>query len=84
MYRVTTDERSQPQIEALPQPAWAAFAELRVLLEVTPWSSDSINADNPDAGVRTRPFGADGQGLITFLILEELRRVDILDVLWIG
>ena len=25
-----------------------------------------------------------GQGLITYLILEEQRRVDILDVLWIG
>jgi len=37
-----------------------------------------------DAGVRTLPSGPDQQGLITYLILEDQRRVDILDVLWIG
>lgn len=84
MYRVTTDERSQPQIDALPHQAWATFAEIRVLLEVTPWSGISITAANPDSGVRTLPFGPGGEGLITYLILEEQRRVDLLDVLWIG
>jgi hypothetical protein len=54
MYWVTTDERSQPQIEALPQPG---VGEARVLLEVAPWSGESINAGKPDAGVRTLPFG---------------------------
>jgi hypothetical protein len=36
VYQVTLDERSQPQIEALPPAAGAAFAEARVLLEVSP------------------------------------------------
>ena len=84
MYRVTTDEQSQPQIDALPADALAFFAEARVGLEVTPWSGDSLNAANPDAGVRTLTFGPTGQGLITYLILDDQRRVDILDVLWIG
>ena len=38
----------------------------------------------PDAGVRTLTFGPAGQGMITYLILEDQRRVDILDVLWLG
>ena len=29
-------------------------------------------------------FGPSGEGMITYLILEDQRRVDILDVLWIG
>ena len=84
MYQVTTDEQSQPQIEALPPNAGAAFAEARVLLEVSPWSGESLNAANPDAGVRTLTFGPTDQGMITYLILEDQRRVDILDVLWLG
>ena len=84
MYRVTTDEQSQPQIEALPPAAGASFAEARVVLEVSPWSGESLNAANPDAGVRTLTFGPNGQGMITYLILEDQRRVDILDVLWLG
>lgn len=84
MYRVTTDERSQPQIEALPPAARAPFAEGRVLLEVAPWSGDPLFADKPDTGIRTITFGAAGQGMITYLILDMQRRVDILDVLWIG
>jgi hypothetical protein len=84
VYRVTTDDQSQPQIEALPPAAGASFAQARVVLEVSPWSGESLNAANPDAGVRTLTFGPAGQGMITYLILEDQRRVDILDVLWLG
>jgi hypothetical protein len=45
---------------------------------------DPINTAFPDAPVRTLVFGAQSQGLITYLILEDQRRVDILKVLWIG
>lgn len=84
MYRVTTDEQSQPQIEALPSAAEAPFAEARVVLEVSPWSGDPLLADRPDTGIRTLTFGPCGQGMITYLIFEDQRRVDILDVVWIG
>lgn len=30
-------------------------------MEVTPWSGESLNAANPDAGVRTLPFGPVGR-----------------------
>jgi hypothetical protein len=84
VYRVTTDDRSQPEIDALPADALASFAEARVVLEVSPWSGESLNFAKPEAGVRTLTFGPIGEGLITYLILEDQRRVDILDVLWIG
>lgn len=84
MYEVTTDERSQSQIEALPSAAAAPFAEARVTLEVSPWSGDPLIATQPDTGIRTLIFGHSGEGMITYLILDMQRRVDILDVLWIG
>jgi hypothetical protein len=84
VYRVTTDERSQPQIDALPTEALAAFAEARAMLEVAPWGGDPLDDGNPDAPVRTLPFGPIQQGLLTYLILERERRVDLLDVLWLS
>ena len=44
---------------------------------------EPLFTDRPDGGLRTLTFGRSG-GMITFLILEDQRRVDILDVLWIG
>ncbi|MGH3697421.1 MAG: hypothetical protein ACRDRX_26140 [Pseudonocardiaceae bacterium] len=84
MYRVTTDEQSQPQIDTLPPEALALFSETRVVLEVAPWGGDSLNDDDPDAPVRSLAFGPAHQGLVTYLILERQRRVDVLDVLWLG
>ena len=84
MYQVTTDQQSQPQIEALPADALSPFAGARVVLEVAPWSGEPLIATRPDSGLRTLTFGPSGQGMITFLILEDQRRVDILDVLWVG
>ncbi|MEJ7630766.1 MAG: hypothetical protein WKF54_14350 [Nocardioidaceae bacterium] len=84
MYRVTTDEQSQPQIDALPPDALASFAEARAVLEVAPWGGDSLNDDNPDAPVRSLAFGSTHQGLVTYLIVERRRRVDVLDVLWLS
>lgn len=83
MYEVTTDHRSQVQIDALPTEAREPFAEACRVLELVPWNGDSLNSDNPDAPVRTLAFGATRRGLLTYLVLEELRRVDVLDVLWL-
>lgn len=84
MYHVTTDEQSQPQIDALPPHALAPFAETCAVLEVAPWGGDSLNDDNPDAPVRSLTFGPTHQGLVTYLIVERQRRVDVLDVLWLS
>ena len=53
MYRVETDEQAQGQADALPADAITAYAELRAMLEVSPWSGEPINIRNPDGPVRT-------------------------------
>ena len=83
MYLVETDGQAKPQVDALPAEALAPFAELRVVLETSPWTGRSINVrSNPDAAVRVLSFGSFGQ--VVYLILEEQRRVDILMVQWAG
>lgn len=53
------------------------------MIEVAPWSGDPLDDDAPDAAVRTLPFGPVHQGLVTYLLLERDRRVDLLDVIWL-
>ncbi|MGH3978218.1 MAG: hypothetical protein ACRDRZ_04335 [Pseudonocardiaceae bacterium] len=84
MYTVTTDDRSHQQVDALPAEALAAFAEARTMLEVAPWNGAPYNTLKPDSPMRAVSFGAEGQGDIVYLILEDLQRVDVLVVLWMG
>jgi len=39
-----------------------------------------LRDDNPDCAVRTLPFGR--AGLVTYLILDDQRRVDVLNIVW--
>lgn len=82
MYKIRTDWQSDQQIAALPGEALASCAEARTLLEVSPWSGYPIHRRNPDGPVRAQPFG--DSGLVTYLILEDQRLVDIVEVLWAG
>lgn len=84
MYRLEPDEQAQQQIEALPAAALAGYAELATLLELSPWSGDPVNDNNPDGPVRSLTFGPQHEGMVTYLILDDQRRVDVLDVLWLG
>lgn len=52
-------------------------------LELAPWSGRSVNPErNPDAPVRNLPFGA--AGMLTYLIVEEERRVDVVLITWVS
>jgi hypothetical protein len=82
VYNVETDDDAQEQVAALPAHALAAYAELRVVLETSPWSGAPYNRDNPEGALRVHTFGA-GRGLAVILILERERRVDILQVQWV-
>jgi hypothetical protein len=84
LYTVTTDNQSQQQIEALPAEALALFAEACAVLEVAPWSGVPYNKRKPGSPMRALTFGPDGQGDVVYLILDDLRRVDILVVIWLG
>lgn len=82
MYRVVTDDDIARQLDALPPAALTAFAELRVLLELDPWSGGPVNPANPDGPVRTRSFGTAHEGVAAYLILEADRRVDLVQIAW--
>jgi hypothetical protein len=84
LYRVTTDNQSQQQVDALPAEALVPFAEARAALEVAPWNSTPYHKHKPDSPMRALTFGPTGQGDIVYLILEDLCRVDILVVVWLG
>ena len=62
----------------------AGFAEVRAVLRLAPWSGEPLNAAKPDGPVRTMVFGVERRGLVTYLVLEGRRRVDLLDVVWLG
>ncbi len=82
MYRVETDNVTMEQIAALPDEALADYAQVLGVLELVPWNGDPLRDDNPNGAVRTLPLGR--AGLVTYLILDDLQRVDMLNVLWTG
>ncbi len=83
-YSIDIDPGAQDAIAALPHDALLALAEAFAVLELSPWSAGrSVNPErNPDSGVRNLLF--DTTGMITYLIVEHERRVDILLVTWAG
>jgi hypothetical protein len=84
VYEVTTDQRSQQQIDALPAEALAPFAEARAALELAPWNGKPYHRRSPDTAMRAWSFGPHWEGDIVYLVLEDQRRVDILVVLWLA
>jgi hypothetical protein len=84
MYAVESETEALGQIEALPADVLPAYAELMSLLEIAPWSGEPFNRKRLDGALRTHPFGAHGQGLAIYLVLEEQRRVVVVRVLWAG
>jgi hypothetical protein len=81
-YSLDVDPAAQGQIAALPSWALPALAEAFSVLRLVPWNGHSANPNNPDGAVRMLPFL--GPGLITYPILEDRRRVDILMISWAG
>ncbi len=72
----------QEQIRALPKQALHALAEALSVLELVPGKGDPYHKAKPDGSMRNLAFGPHGEGLVTYLILEDQNRVDLLRVLW--
>lgn len=72
------------QIDALPHAALLGFAEALGVMKLVPWNGRPINDTNPGGAVRQVVFGPDDKGLVTYLVLEDQQRVDILTVQWAG
>ena len=81
-YSLDLDPLAEQQIAALPQSALSALAEVLAVLELVPWNGLPINEANPEGAVRQLTFGV--LGLVTYLILEDQQRVDLLIVTWMG
>lgn len=72
------------QIDALPFVAALGYAEALGVMKLVPWSGLPLNKANPDGAVRQIGFGTGGYGAVTYLILEDQQRVDVLRVQWAG
>ena len=81
-YVLDVDVSAQAQIEALPPRALPALAVAFDVLRHAPWSGDPYNDDKPDGVMRALPFSP--EGFLTYLIVEDRQRVDIVAVSWIG
>jgi hypothetical protein len=79
-YEIDIDLQAQNDIAALPTMALPALAEAMTILELTPWNGRPINPDNPNGAVRTFAFGS--AGMLTYLVLNDEQRVDVLIVAW--
>jgi hypothetical protein len=84
VYRIRTYPEARDAVAALPAAALVGYAEARAVLALVPWNGRSINGANPDGAVRQFVFGPDAMGLVTYLILERDRQVDVLEVQWLG
>lgn len=82
-YRIVTDSRVRAQIRALPGEALPLIAEALSVLELTPWNGRPYNAADPDGWMRHLDL-ADERGFITYLVLDDQDRVDVLNVTWLG
>jgi hypothetical protein len=73
-------------VERLPAEAAAAFAAFRAAVAVSPWTvAPSINPDKDEAPVRLHLLRSEaGSALISYLIREHDRRVDLLQIAWLG
>lgn len=83
-YKIDIDPAVVDQIHALTPEAVAALPEVFAVLELAPWNGLLYNKQLPDGSMRELLFGAGGQEKVTYLILENQRRVDVLKVMWLG
>lgn len=80
MYVVEVDDEVHAAVAALLASALPALAEAFAFLELTPWAAPSANVARPEAELRNLPFGE--AGLLTVLVLERDRRVDVVRLIW--
>ena len=81
-YTLDIDPAARAQIRALPPAGTPALAEAFEVLSLVPERGEPINADNPTGGIYQLTFG--GLGLITYLLLADQNRVDVLVVTWVS
>ena len=81
-YTVDVDLAAHDDIAALPDSALVPLAEAFTVLQLVPLSGKPYQKSKPDGAMRTLPFGS--SGVVIYLVVEDLQRVDVLAVTWIG
>ncbi len=86
MFEVVVDDLVQHQVDGLSHAARLAFAELRVALELSPWSGEPAHGAYPDSPTRTQAFGPQREGLAGYVIIDraDRRQVVIVELAWLG
>lgn len=79
MYEIRPHPDAVEQIAALPGDARASYEDAVKVMSLVPWNGRPINPRNPDGAVRLLVFPG---GMVTYLILEDQQRVDVLTVHW--
>lgn len=81
-YELEVYPDAEEQIDALPPEVRSALGGAMTVLALVPWNGRPYNDDMPDGSMRQLVFGH--KGLVTYLILEDQWRVDVLRVQWVG
>jgi hypothetical protein len=84
MYQIRTDEEAQATLDALSVDVLERYIGVLDVLELTPWNGTPLNKTNPDGAMRTMTLGPRDNGLITYLVVEDVQRVDVISVCWAG
>jgi hypothetical protein len=79
-YRLVLDE-VLPVIKTLPLEALRPLPETWAFLELTPWAGRPWVDANPTGALRMTFFDG-GRGTVIYVILEDQRRVDVIDIWW--
>lgn len=83
-YEIDIDTTARAQIRALPPNLQSVVRAAIDVLALVPWNGEPYNKDNPNGAVRQLVFGPEGSGFVVYLILDDLNRVDVLEVIWLG
>lgn len=83
-YRIVIDDDVFEQVRALPSEARRAFDETMEVVALVPRNGRPYRSEKPELPMREFVFGPDGRGTVTYLVLEDQLRVDVLLVQWAG
>ncbi|MEJ2869079.1 hypothetical protein WCD74_14995 [Actinomycetospora sp. OC33-EN08] len=67
----------------LPRELLASLAELRVALEVAPWSVGAPLVPTNPAGLRRVAFGDRGRAQVVYGVIDRDRLVSLLQLIWL-
>ncbi len=71
-------------VAVLPDSVLPSLSEVFDVLRITPWNGPPYNDDKPDAAMRHWAFGPDNIGDVVYVILENVRRVEVVRITWLG